>query len=87
MFAVLDKLKNMKSSVKNDYSTHHRATQFLKVMADSLTLLESQNLFMFLSTQNKIRDTVKDNLEKIIGYEERLSYIVNLCLHMFETRM
>ncbi|XP_072153756.1 cytoplasmic FMR1-interacting protein-like isoform X1 [Bemisia tabaci] len=87
MFAVLDKLKNMKSSVKNDYSTHRRVTQFLKVMADSLTLLESQNLFMFLSTQNKIRDTVKDNLEKIIGYEELLSYIVNLCVHMFETKM
>nr|XP_018914163.1 PREDICTED: cytoplasmic FMR1-interacting protein-like [Bemisia tabaci] len=56
-------------------------------MADSLTLLESQNLFMFLSIQNKIRDTVKDNLEKTIGYEELLSYIVNLYVHMFETKM
>ncbi|CAH0395190.1 unnamed protein product [Bemisia tabaci] len=87
MFAVLDELKNMKSSVKNDYSTYRRAAQFLKVMADSHTLQESQNLSMFLATQNKIRDTVKENLEKIIGYEELLSDVVNLCVHMFETKM
>ena len=31
MFAVLDELKNMKSSVKNDYSSYRRAAQFLKV--------------------------------------------------------
>lgn len=36
-------------------------------MSDSQTLQESQNLSMFLATQNKIRDTVKDVLEKIPG--------------------
>lgn len=87
MFAVLDELKNMKSSVKNDYSTYRRAAQFLKVMADSHTLQESQNLSMFLATQNKIRDTVKENLEKVTGYEELLSDVVNLAVHMFETKM
>ncbi|XP_073990434.1 cytoplasmic FMR1-interacting protein Sra-1 [Rhodnius prolixus] len=87
MFAVLDELKNMKSSVKNDYSTYRRAAQFLKVLADSHTLQESQNLSMFLATQNKIRDTVKENLEKIPGYEELLSDVVNLAVHMFDTRM
>ena len=58
-FAVLDELKNMKSSVKNDYATYRRAAQFLKVMADSQALQESQNLSMFLATQGKIRDTLK----------------------------
>lgn len=87
MFAVLDELKNMKSSVKNDYSTYRRAAQFLKVMADSHTLQESQNLSMFLATQNKIRDTVKENLEKITGYEDLLSDVVNLAVHMFESKM
>ncbi|KAI5738893.1 hypothetical protein M8J77_012386 [Diaphorina citri] len=87
MFAVLDELKNMKSSVKNDYSTYRRAAQFLKVMVDSHTLQESQNLSMFLATQNKIRDTVKENLERIPGYEELLSDVINLCVHMFETKM
>lgn len=87
MFAVLDELKNMKSSVKNDYSTYRRAAQFLKVMADSQTLQESQNLSMFLATQNKIRDTVKENLERVPGFEDLLSDVVSLCVHMMETRM
>lgn len=56
-------------------------------MADSQTLQESQNLSMFLATQNKIRDTVKENLEKIPGYEELLADVVNICVHMFETKM
>ena len=34
MFAVLDELKNMKSSMRNDYSAYRRAAQFIKVMAD-----------------------------------------------------
>ncbi|XP_072158077.1 cytoplasmic FMR1-interacting protein-like isoform X2 [Bemisia tabaci] len=41
----------------------------------------------FLSTQNKIQDTVEENLEKIIGYKELLFDVVNLCVHMFETKM
>ncbi|CAH0773052.1 unnamed protein product [Bemisia tabaci] len=77
----------MKSCVKNDYSTSCRAAQFSKVMADSHILQESQNSSMFLASQNKIRDTVKENLEKIIGYKELLSDVVNLCVHMFETKM
>ena len=59
LILVLDELKNMKSSVKNDYATYRRAAQFLKVMADSQSLQESQNLSMFLATQGKIRDTLK----------------------------
>ncbi|CAH0390912.1 unnamed protein product [Bemisia tabaci] len=54
------------------------AAQFSKVMADSHILQESQNSSMFLASQNKIRDTVKENLEKIIGYKELLSDVVNL---------
>ena len=56
MFAVLDELKNMKSSVKNDYATYRRAAQFLKVIADSQAIQESQNLSMFLAKQGSIRE-------------------------------
>ena len=42
-----------------------RAAQFLKVMTDQQALQESQNLSMFLATQNKIRDLLKETLEKI----------------------
>ena len=87
MFAVLDELKNMKSSVKNDYSAYRRAAQFLKVMTDQQALQESQNLSMFLATQNKIRDSLKETLEKIPAYEELLADVVNLAVHMLETRM
>lgn len=56
-------------------------------MSDSHTLQESQNLSMFLAIQNKIRDTVKENLEKIAGYEELLADVVTLCVQMFESKM
>ncbi|XP_076048811.1 cytoplasmic FMR1-interacting protein Sra-1 isoform X2 [Oratosquilla oratoria] len=87
MFAVLDELKNMKSSVKNDYSTYRRAAQFLKVMSDTQSLQESQNLSMFLATQNKIRDSLKDKLTAIPSYEELLCDVVNISVHMFENKM
>lgn len=85
MFAVLDELKNMKSSVKNDYATYRRAAQFLKVLSDSDSLQESQSLSMFLAMQNKIRDNLKTSLEKQIpGYEELFCDLVNLFTNMFE---
>lgn len=56
-------------------------------MSDSQTLQESQNLSMFLATQNKIRDTVKENLEKIQGYEDLLADVVNICVYMFDNKM
>jgi hypothetical protein len=64
-----------------------RAAQFLKVMQDSQALQESQNLSMFLATQNRIRLSLKENLEKIEGFDELLADIVNICQYMFETRM
>ena len=72
--SVLDELKNMKSSVKNDYATYRRAAQFLKVMADSQSLQESQNLSMFLATQGKIRDTLKGKITPSV-IKRRLSMI------------
>lgn len=42
---------------------------------------------MFLATQNKIRDNLKENLEKIPNYEELLADVVNICVNMFETKM
>ncbi|KAK6173555.1 hypothetical protein SNE40_016982 [Patella caerulea] len=87
MFAELDELKNMKSSVRNDYAAYRRAAQFLKVMSDPVALQESQTLSINMATQNKIRDTLKEELVKLPGYEELLADIVNICLSMYETRM
>ncbi|KAG5852723.1 hypothetical protein ANANG_G00065610 [Anguilla anguilla] len=54
MFAVLDELKNMKCSVKNDHSAYKRAAQFLRKMSEPQSIQESQNLSMFLANHNKI---------------------------------
>ncbi|CAH0396184.1 unnamed protein product [Bemisia tabaci] len=48
---------------------------------------EVNKLLNIMYFQNEIRDTVKENLEKIIGYKELLSDVVKLCVHMFETKM
>lgn len=56
-------------------------------MADQQALQDSQNLSMNLAVQNKIRDTLKATLVEIPGYEELLSDVINICLHMYETRM
>lgn len=64
-----------------------RAAQFLKVMSDPQTLQESQTLSMFLATQNKIRDHLKEKLQAIPEYEDLIIDIVNLCISLFENSM
>lgn len=87
MFAILDELKNVKSSVKTDYSTFRRAAMYLKLLGDSQALQESQNLSVFLATPNKIRDNLRENLEKMQNYEEVLADVINICVEMFEQRL
>ncbi|CAC5362488.1 CYFIP [Mytilus coruscus] len=86
-FVELDQLKNMKASISNDYSAFRRAAQFLKVIADPQALQESQNLSMFLATQNKIRDMLKEVLQSTPGYEELLADVINICVNMYESRL
>lgn len=87
MFAVLDELKNMKASIKNDFSTYRRASQFLQTMSDTEAIHNMQNLSMFLATQNKIKDDLKLQMKAIEGYEELLSDVVNICAHMYEQQL
>ncbi|KAA8589716.1 hypothetical protein FQN60_013081 [Etheostoma spectabile] len=87
MFAVLDELKNMKCSVKNDHSAYKRAAQFLRKMSEPSSIQESQNLSMFLANHNKITQSLQQQLEVINGYEELLADIVNLCVDYYEDKM
>uniref|UniRef100_A0A915HY75 Glycine--tRNA ligase n=1 Tax=Romanomermis culicivorax TaxID=13658 RepID=A0A915HY75_ROMCU len=87
MFAILDELKNMKASIKNDYSTFRRAAQFLQVMPDSQSLAESQELSMFLATQNRIRESLRDQLMTIESHEELLADVVTICAQFYENQM
>ena len=55
-------------------------------MADSQALQESQNLSMFLATQGKIRDTLKEKIKEIKNYEELFCDIVNTAITMYENK-
>ncbi|KAK6010565.1 hypothetical protein OSTOST_24403, partial [Ostertagia ostertagi] len=83
MFAVLDELKNMKASIKNDFSAFRRSAQFLQVMSDTQTIHDMQNL----TTQNKIKDDIRAKMIKIEAYEELLADVINICAHMFESHL
>lgn len=89
MFAILDELKNMKSSVKNDHSAFRRAAQFRK--SDSYAGLESQNLSMFLATNDIIRVNLKKALDDpnngVPGYDDILCDVINTSVQMFENKM
>uniref|UniRef100_A0A915DL49 Uncharacterized protein n=1 Tax=Ditylenchus dipsaci TaxID=166011 RepID=A0A915DL49_9BILA len=62
MFAVLDELKNMKASIKNDFSTYRRAVQSLQSVSSDLH--QMHNLSLFLATQNKIKEWLRTELQK-----------------------
>lgn len=57
------------------------------MIADPQALQESQNLSMFLATQNKIRDMLKEVLQSTPGYEELLADVINICVNMYENRL
>ena len=42
---------------------------------------------MFLATQNKIRDTLKQSVEDVAGSDDLLSDVVNLAVYMYENHM
>ena len=65
-----------------------RAHGFLKRgTVDAAAIELSQKLSLFLATKNKIRDILKEGLEKIQGFDELLSDVVNLCCKLYEQNM
>ncbi|KAA3681564.1 cytoplasmic FMR1 interacting protein [Paragonimus westermani] len=86
MFALLDEMKNMKASMKNDYSNYKRATQFLQ-HHDLHAMEESQNVSMFLAKQKIIRDTLKERLNAVDGYEDLLVEIIHNSAQMYEHKV
>ncbi|CAH8541150.1 unnamed protein product [Dicrocoelium dendriticum] len=85
MFALLDEMKNMKASMKNDYSNYRRATQFLQ-HHDPKAMEESQKVSMFLAKQKIIRDTLKERLNAVDGYEDLLVEIIHNSAQMYENK-
>lgn len=86
MFALLDEMKNMKASMKNDYSNYKRATQFLQ-HHDPTLMKESQDVSMFLAKQKIIRDTLKERLNAVDGYEDLLIEIIHNSAQMYDNKV
>ncbi|VDQ12085.1 unnamed protein product [Trichobilharzia regenti] len=82
MFALLDEMKNMKASMKNDYSNYKRAAQFLQVHDP-----DAQDVSIFLAKQKIIRDTLKDSLIAVDGYEDLLVEIIHNSAQMYENKV
>ncbi|CAH8557333.1 unnamed protein product [Heterobilharzia americana] len=82
MFALLDEMKNMKASMKNDYSNYKRAAQFLQVHDP-----DAQDVSIFLAKQKIIRDTLKESLIAVDGYEDLLVEIIHNSAHMYENKV
>ncbi|CAJ0931257.1 unnamed protein product, partial [Mesorhabditis belari] len=87
MFAVLDELRNMKASIKNDVSTFKRAAQFLQVLTDTQAIHDMHNLSLFLASHNKIKESLRNDISKIEGYEELLTDVINICQFMLENKL
>ncbi|GMT25093.1 hypothetical protein PFISCL1PPCAC_16390 [Pristionchus fissidentatus] len=88
MFVVLDELKNMKASIKNDFSTYRRAAQALQVNSGGAHVLaDLHTLSLFLAQQNNIKDQLKQEISLIDGHEELFSDVINICAFMYENRL
>ena len=86
MFAVLDALKNIKASVKNDFSTYRRAGQFLTRFSDIRQQEESQTLSLFLASHDKITEDLKTKLAVISNYDELIIDIITTCINYYENK-
>ena len=47
---------------------------------------QMNNLSLFLATQNKIKEELRAQIQKINGYEELLADVVNICAHFYENK-
>uniref|UniRef100_A0A1I8FKE2 DUF1394 domain-containing protein n=1 Tax=Macrostomum lignano TaxID=282301 RepID=A0A1I8FKE2_9PLAT len=83
MFAVLDELKNMKSI--DEEMIIHIINGRSNSQANDRPF-DAQNLTMFLAEMNKIRKTLKEELQKIDSFELLFAEILNTAVLMYETK-
>uniref|UniRef100_A0A1I7RJ05 CYRIA-B_Rac1-bd domain-containing protein n=1 Tax=Bursaphelenchus xylophilus TaxID=6326 RepID=A0A1I7RJ05_BURXY len=88
MLVVLDELKNMKASIKNDMSTFKRATQALQSNGmEMMSFQKVHDLSLFLATQHKVKENLKERLVQIEGFEDVLADVINICVYFFENQI
>ena len=87
MFCVLDELKRIKSSIKNDHAAYRRVAQFKRIMNDRESVEKSQMLAMFLATNYEISNKLKHLMYIKSGdydFTDILCDIANLCATQYE---
>lgn len=87
MFALLDRMKNVKSSLSNDFSFWKRAHSFLnqeQKSKDPQDIMEVQHIGLWLATQRSIEQNLEQELLKIDNYQDALAEIVNECASLLE---
>lgn len=89
MFMVLDALKNMKACLSNDFAFWKRADQFLntgKKTVNPEEIVQSQQLGVFLATQNSVTNALASSLRKIENYQDVIAEIINECALLIENQ-
>lgn len=88
MFMVLDALKNMKACLSNDFAFWKRADGFLNSGAAASmnpeAIMQSQQLGVFLATQNSLTDALANELRQIENYQDVMAEIINECAMLVE---
>jgi len=88
MFFTLDTLKNGKAALSNDFAFWKRAegriNQGAAPTKDPQSLMEIQQIGIWLATQRQIVMTLEAELLKIDGYDLVLAEIVNECAKLVE---
>jgi len=87
MFAVLDELKNIKASIKNDSSSFRRAAGILKMITNPNEMAMMEGFSMFLATNNSIMAEVKRSMNEVPGYEGLMCDIINTYVEKFENNV
>jgi len=90
MFMVLNTLKNMKASLSNDFAFWKRADSLINDVSastDPNALMESQQLGVFLASQDSVMNKLLEKLKQIENYELVLAEIVNECAKLIENKM
>lgn len=89
LFFTLDTLKNMKTSLNNDFSMYKRVLTNMKKKEDQTRqdldeTAENQKLYMFLANFDCISRKLKDDLCKVDNHDELLVDLLNMAINRLE---
>ena len=87
MVLTLDCLKNMKASLNNDFSLYKRCLSNLGPMVGQEEMMENNQLYFFLGNKDSFMLALKEELFKIVGFEDVIIEVANTQVDFFEKGM